>query len=91
MTDDNLIIDVDDLFYPIDGTPKIYADDFFRWFATWLKDKGLQFSKCGFQDGQRTRGKARNRSDHGLLERAYLFQQQAAAMALSNSDQSRAG
>ena len=52
MTDDNLIIDVDDLFYPIDDTPKIYADDFFRWFATWLKDKGLQFSKCGSKTGK---------------------------------------
>ncbi len=33
-------------------TPKIYADDFFRWFANWLKDKGLQFSKCGFKTGK---------------------------------------
>ena len=34
-------------------TPKIYADDFFRWFANWLKDKGLQFSRCGFKTGKR--------------------------------------
>ena len=41
----------DDLFHTIDDTPIIYANDFFRWFATWLKDKGLQFSKCGFKTG----------------------------------------
>ena len=34
------------------ATPKIYEDEFFRWFATWLKDKGLQFSKCGFKNRQ---------------------------------------
>lgn len=30
-------------------TPRSYEDEFFRWFATWLKDKGLQFSRCGFK------------------------------------------
>ena len=34
------------------GTPKIYEQDFFLWFSTWLKDKGLQFSKCGFKTGK---------------------------------------
>ena len=33
-------------------TPKIYEQDFFLWFSTWLKDKGLQFSKCGFKTGK---------------------------------------
>ena len=28
---------------------KIYTDDFFRWFKDRLKDKGLQFSQCGFK------------------------------------------
>ena len=28
------------------ATPKSYEDEFFRWFATWLKDKGYQFSRC---------------------------------------------
>ena len=28
---------------------KIYEADFFRWFKVRLKDKGLQFSKCGFK------------------------------------------
>lgn len=28
---------------------KVYEDDFFRWLAPFLKDKGLQFSKCGFK------------------------------------------
>lgn len=28
---------------------KIYEADFFRWFKTRLKDKGLQFSQCGFK------------------------------------------
>ena len=32
-------------------TPKIYENEFFLWFANWLKDKGLQFSKCGFKTG----------------------------------------
>ena len=35
-----------------DDTPKIYEDDFFLWFANWLKDKGLQFSRCGFKTRQ---------------------------------------
>ena len=57
MTNDTQIIYevdlvADDLFDTIDDTPTIYADDFFRWFATWLKDKGLQFSKCGFKTGK---------------------------------------
>ena len=30
---------------------KIYKDDFFRWFKDHLKDKGLQFSRCGFKTG----------------------------------------
>ena len=33
-------------------TPKIYEQDFFLWFTTWLRDKGLQFSKCGFKTGK---------------------------------------
>lgn len=28
---------------------KLYENDFFRWFKNWLKDKGLQFSQCGFK------------------------------------------
>ena len=31
---------------------KIYEVDFFRWFKDRLKDKGLQFSQCGFKLGQ---------------------------------------
>ncbi|MEO1948780.1 AAA family ATPase [Thioclava sp.] len=31
---------------------KIYEIDFFRWFKDRLKDKGLQFSQCGFKLGQ---------------------------------------
>ena len=34
------------------ASPKIYEDEFYRWFATWLRDKGLQFSKCGFKTGR---------------------------------------
>ena len=34
------------------ATPKSYEDEFFRWFATWLKDKGYQFSRCGFKTGK---------------------------------------
>ena len=34
------------------ATTKIYEDEFFRWFATLLRDKGLQFSKCGFKTGK---------------------------------------
>ncbi|MEJ6399539.1 AAA family ATPase [Yoonia sp. 208BN28-4] len=30
---------------------KIYEVDFFRWFKDQLKDKGLQFSQCGFKLG----------------------------------------
>lgn len=30
---------------------KIYEVDFFRWFKDILKDKGLQFSQCGFKLG----------------------------------------
>ena len=30
---------------------KIYEVDFFRWFKNELKDKGLQFSQCGFKLG----------------------------------------
>ena len=33
-------------------TSKIYEPDFFRWFANWLKDKGLQFSRCGSKTGK---------------------------------------
>lgn len=35
-----------------DASPRAYEDEFFRWFATWLKDKGLQFSRCGFKTGK---------------------------------------
>lgn len=31
---------------------KIYEADFFRWFKDRLKDKGLQFSQCGFKLGE---------------------------------------
>ena len=34
------------------STPKIYEQDFLLWFSTWLKDKGLQFSRCGFKTGK---------------------------------------
>ena len=30
---------------------KIYEDDFFLWFKNRLRDKGLQFSRCGFKLG----------------------------------------
>ena len=30
----------------------LYEVDFFRWFKDRLKDKGLQFSQCGFKLGQ---------------------------------------
>lgn len=33
------------------GKPKIYETDFFRWFKDYLKNKGLQFSRCGFKLG----------------------------------------
>ena len=33
------------------NAPKIYEADFFRWFKDRLKDKGLQFSQCGFKLG----------------------------------------
>ena len=33
------------------GDPKIYEDDFFRWFKTFLKDNGYQFSRNGFKGG----------------------------------------
>ena len=32
--------------------PKTYVSDFFLWFADRLKDKGLQFSRCGFKTGE---------------------------------------
>ena len=35
-----------------DETQKIYEREFFIWFSDWLKDKGLQFSKCGFKTGE---------------------------------------
>ena len=35
-----------------DNAPKIYDSDFFLWFADRLKDKGLQFSRCGFKTGK---------------------------------------
>ena len=28
-----------------------FETSFFNWFNNWLKDKGLQFSKCGFKTG----------------------------------------
>ena len=34
-----------------DGT-QIYEADFFRWLKDRLKDKGLQFSQCGFKLGK---------------------------------------
>ena len=35
-----------------DNAQKIYVSDFFLWFADRLRDKGLQFSKCGFKTGK---------------------------------------
>ena len=35
-----------------DNAQKIYVSDFFLWFADRLKDKGLQFSRCGFKTGK---------------------------------------
>lgn len=35
-----------------DDAPKIFEHDFFRWFKNFLKDKGLQFSQCGFKTGE---------------------------------------
>lgn len=32
--------------------PKNYENHFFTWFKTFLKDKGLQFSQCGFKTGE---------------------------------------
>lgn len=32
-----------------DEPQTFYENDFFRWFKTQLKDKGLQFSRCGFK------------------------------------------
>ena len=33
----------------LDDTTKTYETDFFMWFTDRLKDKGLQFSRCGFK------------------------------------------
>jgi MoxR-like ATPase len=34
------------------NSPTNFENDFFRWFKTFLKDKGLQFSQCGFKLGK---------------------------------------
>ena len=34
-----------------DDAPKNYENDFFSWLKTFLKDRGLQFSQCGFKTG----------------------------------------
>ena len=54
-------------------TPKIYEHDFFLWFASWLKDKGLQFSRCGFKTGNGLGSRHEIDLTTGFLERACLF------------------
>ena len=35
-----------------EAATKSFHDDFYKWFRIFLKDRGLQFTKCGFKGGR---------------------------------------